>query len=151
VAAWVGLGGYGAGPGGSNAWIQAGLIAYPNGAVQLYYELTRPGEQARLVPLADAVPGRRYRVEVRETRRGHWRVVVDGKPRTAPIYLPGSHGRWEATATAESWDGNAEVCNAFVFSFRNVEGDSRWTVLQAPGHRVERAPDGFVARVTAAA
>jgi hypothetical protein len=114
--------------------------------VKLYYELTRPYGPARLVPLADARPGRRYRVEVEETRRGFWRVLVDGRPRTPPLYLAGSHGRWEATATAESLDGDAAVCNAFAFSFRDVEGDERWAVLQAPGHRVELTSDGFVAR-----
>jgi hypothetical protein len=149
VAAWVGLGGYGAGPGGTNAWIQAGVIAYPDGALKLYYEFTRPGEHAQLVPFADAAPGRRYRVEVEETRPGVWRVLVDGKPRTSGLYLRGSHGRWEPTATAESWDGNAAVCNAFAFSFRDVQGGERWTVLQAPGHRVERGRGGFVARVVA--
>src|ERR687897_1201021 len=43
VAAWVGVGGVGEGPNGSDAWIQIGLSAFPGSESRLYYEVTRPG------------------------------------------------------------------------------------------------------------
>ena len=43
VAAWVGVGGRGAGPSGTNAWLQVGLAAYPRTGSRLYYELMLPG------------------------------------------------------------------------------------------------------------
>ena len=39
VAAWVGVGGVGQGPNGTNAWIQIGLSAFPGSEGNLYYEV----------------------------------------------------------------------------------------------------------------
>lgn len=146
VAAWVGLGGYGAGRNGANAWIQAGIITKAGSAPTLYYEVTRPGYKPQLVPLAPAKPGHSYRIVVRELKRaGWWRVHIDGRAVSAPISLPGSHERWEATATAESWDGGEPVCNRFDVAFRSLEvrgSDNAWrpfgrsVTLEAPGYRV---------------
>ena len=90
-------------------------------------------------------------------RSGWWRVWVDGRPVTKPISLPGSHGVWEPTATAESWDGGVQVCNRFNYRFSDVSVATRpggvWrplamaSVLQAPGYRVVgRTLAGFVAQ-----
>jgi hypothetical protein len=147
VAAWVGLGGYGAGRNGANAWIQAGIITKAGSAPTLYYEVTRPGYKPKLVPLAPAKLGRSYRIVVRELQSaGRWRVYIDGRPVSPPISLPGSHERWEATATAESWDGGGEpLCNRFDVAFRSLEvrgSDNAWrpfgqsVTLEAPGYRV---------------
>jgi hypothetical protein len=122
VAAWVGLGGYGAGPNGTNAWVQAGIITKAGFPPLLYYEVTRPGSEPELVVLDRAEVGREYRIAVRESRReSHWRVEVDGRVVSPALSLPGSHGRWEGTATAESWDDNTRICNRFDVGFRAVE------------------------------
>ena len=159
VAAWVGVGGYGLGRNGTNAWLQAGLITRAGGAAVVYYEVTRPGYKPKLTPIRSAVTGRSYRVAVLEMaqRPGWWRVWVDGRPVTKPISLPGSHGAWEPTATAESWDGGESVCNEFNYSFDRIAVATRpggdWrplttaSVLQAPGYRVVgRTLAGFVAK-----
>lgn len=159
VAAWVGVGGYGLGRNGTNAWLQAGLITRAGGAAVVYYEVTRPGYKPRLVAVRDALAGHSYRVGVLELaqRPGWWRVWVDGRPVTKPISLPGSHGAWEATATAESWDGGESICNQFNYSFDRIAVATRpggdWrplataSVLEAPGYRVVgRTLAGFVAR-----
>lgn len=157
VAAWVGVGGYGLGKHGTDAWLQAGLITKEGGAAVVYYEVTRPGYRPVLAELAPARADRTYRVAVLEVvgRPGWWRVWLDGRAVTPPISLPGSHGSWAPTATAESWDGGRRVCNRFAFGFAGVSvatspGGS-WrplahaTVLASPGHRVVRSGGGFTA------
>jgi hypothetical protein len=47
-------------------------------------------------------------------------VWVDGTPRTAPIKLRGSSGRWAPIATAESWDGGKPGHNSFAYRFERV-------------------------------
>ncbi len=144
VAAWVGLGGYGAGQNGANAWIQAGIITKADTSPVVYYEVTRPGYKPELIPLAKARKGHAYRIVVRELQRpGWWRVYVDGRAVSRPISLPGSHKRWEATATAESWDGGQTVCNRFDFRSLEVRrAGAGWQpfgrsfTLEAPGYRV---------------
>jgi len=157
VAVWVGLGGYGAGRNGTDAWIQAGIITKAGFASTLYYEVTRPGYKPDLVELAPARLSHSYRIVVRELKRpGWWRVYVDGRAVTRPISLPGSHARWEATATAESWDGGEVVCNRFDAGFRSLEVRSsggtwlpfgRSVTLEAPGYSVAtRTLSSFRAR-----
>jgi hypothetical protein len=61
VAAWVGVGGVGEGPNGSDSWLQVGVSSIAGlGESGLYYEVTRPGEapRSRLVHLSG---GRLYR------------------------------------------------------------------------------------------
>jgi hypothetical protein len=146
VAAWVGLGGYGAGPQGSNAWVQAGIITKAGFPPLLYYEVTRPGAEPELVVLGTAEIGRDYRIAVREGQRdNYWRVDLDGRNVSPGLFLPGSHNAWEGTATTESWNDNAPVCNRFDVGFRTVEvrGDSglwrpfgRAVALEAPGYAI---------------
>ncbi len=146
VAAWVGLGGYGAGKGGTDAWIQAGIITKAGGAPTLYYEVTRPGFKPKLVQLRPATLGRSYAISVRELATpGRWRVYIDGRAVSTPVSLPGSHANWEPTATAESWDGGSTVCNRFGFAFESVSvRSSGWQSLgrsfrlDAPGYDVTR-------------
>jgi hypothetical protein len=163
VAAWVGVGGAGQGPGGSDAWLQVGLSAVAGvDDSGLYYEVVRPGKPPRYTFLGDVRPGEAHDVAVLEVagRPGTWRVWVDGKARTAAIALPGSSGRWRPIATAETWDGGRRVCNRFDFSFARVRVAGRpggsWRPFvgaerfQDPGYRVvRRSPSSF--RATAAA
>src|SRR5262249_2796507 len=55
-------------------------------------------------------------------RPNAWRVWVDGRPVSKPIFLPGSHGAWRGIATAESWTTSKTVaCNAFGYRFDDVK------------------------------
>jgi hypothetical protein len=124
VAAWVGVGGVGEGPNRSNAWLQVGYSAFQgSGAGSIYYEVARPGAPPVYTEVRAGVKANeRHRVAVLEIDRrpGWWRVWVDGEPVSEPIRLRGSHKRWRATATAESWNGGTRACNEFRYAFRRL-------------------------------
>lgn len=144
VAAWVGLGGYGAGPRGADAWIQAGVITKAGAAPALYYEVTRPGYKPELVTLGAAQVGRDYRVVVREgVRPGWWRVEIDGRAASPAFSLPGSHRNWEGTATTESWDDNVGHCNRFDVGFESVAIRRAGTPWQPFGRAIAYESPGF--------
>jgi hypothetical protein len=160
VAAWVGVGGAGLGPRGTDQWLQVGLSAFHGTGSNLYYEVTAGGRAPRYHELdASVAPGERIRVAVLETanRRGWWRIWVNGKPRSKPIHLPGSSGRFHPIATAETWDGGTRVCNRFHYRFDGLgvagaRGGSWHRFVQAHrfqdrGYRVLAARTSFVARV----
>ena len=122
VAAWVGVGGPGAGPGGKDEWIQVGLNSMPTMPDSLYYEVARPGQPVEYGPLAgDALAGARHRVAVLELARhpDWWEVWVDGRAAAGPFYLPRSEEAFAPIATAESW-GAGSACNRFAFRFDGV-------------------------------
>ena len=158
VAAWVGVGGAGVGPGGSDEWLQVGLSAFPGSPSEVYYEVAQPGSEPKYVKLLNGVaPGASHRVAVLEVsgRRDVWRVWLDGSPASKPLYLPGSHGKWAPTATSETWDGGVPSCNAFAYRFDGVKvaaTSGAWQPLvgghwlQDPGYRVLAKSSGFVAR-----
>jgi hypothetical protein len=159
VAAWVGVGGVGQGPNGSDAWIQVGLSAFPGSESSLYYEVTRPGATPRYVELKSGIrSGTRFRVAVLEmsSRPNHWRVWLNGKPASAPVELPGSSGRWRPIATAESWAGTGPACNRFSYRFEGVRvaaaNGGSWrsfvggqTFLDSGYRLVDRGSSTFVA------
>ena len=70
VAAWVGVGGQGEGPNGSDEWIQVGLSAFPGtGASSLYYEVARPGATPSYHELETGIaPGMVRRVHTMSAR-----------------------------------------------------------------------------------
>jgi hypothetical protein len=159
VAGWVGIGGEGLGPNGATEWIQAGLTAFADGRVELYYEVTLPGSDPRYVTLGDGRTSHAVAViEVRQ-RPNWWRVWVDGRAASPAYDLPGSHGTFVPTITAESWDGGAGACNSFAYRFtrlavRTTVGGAwhplrRPQVIEDPGLRVLRRRDGFDARAPA--
>ena len=132
VAGWVGVGGPKQGPAGTDEWLQVGFSGFPTVAgSSLYYELTLPNKAPSYHEIASGVPaGKAQRVAVLEIagRLDWWRVWVNGKPASAPIHLPSSHGRWAPIATAESWDGGGGgSCNGFLYRFSAV------SVASAPG------------------
>src|SRR5262249_16867814 len=103
--------------------------------------------------------GHGYQIAVLELpgRNGWWRVLVDGRSVSPPLYLPGSHGAWPPVATSESWDGGQADCNnRFDYAFSGVAAAARpggawgavpsWGVLQDAGFAVTPSADGFVAR-----
>ena len=123
AAGWIGVGGPGAGPNGETMWLQTGFAALPGTPLMVYAEITRPGRGPAFVPLRQGVAvGESHRLAVLEMsgRPGAWRVWLDGRPVTDQIVLPGSHGRWEPLATAESWNGGVATCNGFGFRFERV-------------------------------
>lgn len=130
VGAWVGVGAPGAGPNGEDEWIQVGFSAFPTGPSGLYYEVARPGRAPSYHAIQARKPGASHRVSVLEMigRRSHWRVWVDGRPMTPPVYLPGSHGAWQAVATTESWSPT-RACNRFRYRFSKVR------IAASPGGR----------------
>jgi len=124
VAGWVGVGGPGQGPGGSDEWIQVGFSAFPtwNGN-DLYYEVARPGGAPTYSLIRSGISaGTRVRVSVLEmrARRDWWRVWVNGSPASKPIHLPASHGSWRPVVTAESWDAGTSECNDFAYRFGSI-------------------------------
>jgi hypothetical protein len=125
VGAWVGVGGVDAGPHGAAEWLQVGYNAFPSDRTsRIYYEVTVAGSAPKYVELASTVkPGERHTFKVLEAagRDGWWRVWLDGKAVTAPIYLPGSHGSWYPEAEAESWNGGVRACNTLRYRFSNVK------------------------------
>ena len=124
AAGWVGVGGRGEGPNGSDSWLQVGIALLPNTAPLLYAEITRPSSDGPVfMPIETELPiGASRRIAVLEIskRPGWWRVWVQGKAVTEPIHLPGSAGKWQPIATAETWNGGQPVCNRFAFRFDGV-------------------------------
>jgi hypothetical protein len=123
VAAWVGVGGAGLGPHGSDQWLQVGLAAFNGTGSRLYYEVTTGGAAPRYTEVVSTIaPGQRSRVAVLEMsqRPNWWRVWLSGKPVSKPIHMPGSSGRFNPIATAETWDGGVRGCNRFAYRFGNL-------------------------------
>src|SRR6478735_11278131 len=90
VAAFVGVGGPGLGPNGSDEWLQIGLSGFAGGVSSVYYEVARPGRAPLYTELkTDVRPGETHRIAVLEQRgrAGWWRVWLDGRAASRPIYL----------------------------------------------------------------
>lgn len=124
VAAWVGVGGPGAAGNGGDAWLQVGLSGFAGSSSKLYYEVVRPGGKPTYNEIDGHVaPGVRKRVAVLEMGRRpyHWRVWVNGRPVSRPIYLGRNSSRWRPIATAETWDGGQRACNGFGYRFERVK------------------------------
>jgi hypothetical protein len=159
VAGWVGVGGPGMGPNGEDEWIQVGFSGFAGSGTKLYYEVTRPGAAPEYFEVESEVPvGAARRVAVLEMafRENWWRVWVDGRPVSQPVFLPGSHGTWTPMATAESWNAGRAACNRFQYRFDGVMVAERpggaWNRLspgytfEDPGYRVvRREPASFLA------
>jgi len=145
VAGWVGVGGPGEGPYGTNEWIQIGYAGFPSlTGNNIYYEVMQPGRFPIYHQIAAGVPnGTPAKMTVLEmhSRPNWWRVWLDHKPVSAPILLPGSHHRWTPVATTESWDGGTGgVCNTFDYSFSHV------SIAHAPGGGWQQVADGYPSR-----
>ena len=80
VAGWVGVGGPGKGPNGSDEWLQTGLTSVPSeGTNSIYYELVRPGHRDVTHMLRHHVAvGEQHAFAVRAWSRKHGvSVVID--------------------------------------------------------------------------
>ena len=124
VAGWVGVGGPGQGPNGTDEWLQIGLSGFPGLFSDVYYEVALPNQEPVYHQVSvDPSVGKPVAVAVVEilNRRNWWQVVANGTPVSPPIHLPASHRRWTPIATAEAWDGGTGgACNAFLYGFRHV-------------------------------
>jgi hypothetical protein len=123
VAAWVGLGGPGQGPNGTDMWVQVGLASMPGMGTVLYAEVTRPSRAPAFRLLEENIQvGDSRRVAVLEMSRRPewWRIWVNGVAVSEPIHLADSSERWAPIATAESWNGGQVACNQFAFRFERV-------------------------------
>lgn len=155
VAAWVGVGGRGAGPSGTNAWLQAGLAAYPRTGSRLYYELMLPGGR-RYVELERGVrPGTRFTVSVLEVAPGVWQVAVNGQTVSPAFALPLTSSGLPAIVTAESWATARQACNRYAFGFAGAAylgRDGNWhsfarpqIIVSSSTRITRRSPTGFLA------
>jgi hypothetical protein len=159
VAAWVGVGGAGLGPGGSDEWVQAGIAHDAGQGDVLYYEVKRPADAtAQLVSLGSVSVGESHKVAVveRAAQRDAWRVLLDGQRVSPILVLPGSHGSFAPVATAESWDGGTSVCNRYAFDFTDLavatQPGGSWApfqlsrILRDPAYQLALRNTGFTAR-----
>lgn len=140
VAAWVGVGGVGMGPRHTNEWLQAGLATIPGSGNVLYYEVTKPGQAPAYHELRSGIAvGERHRVAVieMERRANWWRIWVDHRPATRPIYLAASHNRWPPVATSESWNGGVSSCNGFAYRFKTIRVRHASWELVSNAYRIE--------------
>ncbi len=156
VAGWVGVG-------GTDAWIQVGFNGFARGEHRLYYEVKQRGALPSYTSVMEIQPGAVHRITIRERRKhpNWWRVAVDGRAVSPLIYLPGSHGRWQPMATAESWNGGRGNCNGLTYRFSGLSllrrGTGGWQTfpvaydMQDPGYRIRRTSNGFVAASRATA
>ena len=149
VAAWVGVGGTGMGPGGTDEWLQVGLASFDRPDGRLYYELALPGKQPKFTELASGIkPGQAVRVAVMELpfEPNKW-IVISPKGIAGPFYLPKSHGKWAPTMTAESWAHGGAFCNNYSYRFDGVQTARPARLAEPPalvdaaGSRLEGAPD----------
>ena len=136
VAAWVGVGGPGAGPRGADEWIQAGIAQDAGDVAVVYYEYKRPGDAvATFVRLQEVVQGQSHTFEVTESpsKRGTWRVRIDGITWGAPVVLPGSHGQFATASRSRAFRcgcatqdrGRALDCLASSATRRTPSGSAR--------------------------
>ena len=126
VAGWVGVGGPGEGPNGTDEWLQIGLSGFPGLYTDVYYEVTLPNQNPVYHEVVANPPaGHPYRFAVVEVQPNYWRAMLNGQPVSPAYYLPQSHDRFMPIATAEAWDGGTGACNNFLYSFQKVKVTSR--------------------------
>ena len=158
VAAWVGVGGAGAGPGGTDEWMQVGVATFADGQSMIYTEVTEPGAGPKFTAYrTSGIAGERHQMAVVELPGNEemWQVWVDGRWIGQPVHLPGSDAAWAPIATVESYDGGKPVCNRFRYRFDALEVATSYgvweqfeagEVFQDPGYQVIPRPTGFLAR-----
>jgi hypothetical protein len=160
VAGWLGVGGPGRGPNGTTEWLQAGYSAMFDWPQQIYYEVTLPNQATRYHTIKAALsPGETHALTVVEVKakRNTWQVLLDGRPVSPEITLPGSHGRFAPQVLAETWNAGTRQCNHYSYTFRDIRmalapGGS-WSLPKAGyvwrnrnNKAVKLARDAFVAR-----
>jgi hypothetical protein len=145
-------------------WLQTGYSAMMDWPQQIYYEVTLPKQGTRYHTVkAELSPGETHVLAVLEVKgtRGRWQVMLDGKPASPVITLPGSHGRFAPQVLAETWNAGTRSCNHYSYSFKEIRvarapGGS-WTMPKAgyvwrnsQNQAIKTARDSFVARSSSA-
>ena len=141
VAGWVGVGGPGLGPGGSDEWLQAGYSALEGGTAEIYYELALPDKPAEYHTIKDRLSSsEKHLVSVLEVKgkNGSWKVWLDDKAVTQAISLPKSHGRFVPQAIAETWNAGTTKCNHYAYRFDKIQ------IAKAPGGSWGAPKGGYV-------
>ena len=124
VASWVGVGGPGLGPDGTDEWLQAGFAKFQSGPMQVYYEVTRPGQLPAYHAVRDAVSeDQPHRIAVLATNGdpNSWQVWLDDEPVSPPIELKASAGRFRPQVQAETNNSDGTRCNAYAWRFTKIE------------------------------
>lgn len=156
VAGWIGVGGTTAGPRGQAEWLQTGVNTQAGTGSELYAEITQPNVPIKYLTLASGIlPGSSYQLGVVELpgRADMWQVLLNGKPVTAAIDLPGS-SLFRPMAMSESWNGGTPECNGFDYRFSQLQitTDGSWkpltndSALADRGYKIsDRTDAGFTA------
>ena len=130
VAGWLGVGGPGLGPNGTDEWLQTGYASFEAGPTQIYYEVTLPDKGTQYHTIKDNLSSsEKHLLSVLEVKgkNGTWRVWLDNKAVTPDISLPKSHGRFVPQALGETWNGGTTKCNHYAYRFQKIQ------VAKAPG------------------
>ena len=153
IAGWVGVGGAGQGLNGADEWLQIGISSVPGGQTAIYYEVAQPNARAAYTMVRPVTIGEAHVLGVYEIAPTVWVATVDGVPVMQPVMLPGSHGTWHGTATAESYDGGYTACNTYGIQFadlRVADFTGLWMPMQHPqsfsngGHSLTTTASSFV-------
>jgi hypothetical protein len=122
VAGWVGIGGPGLGPNGTDEWVQVGYAGFPGGSSQIYYEVAQPNLAPKYHTVVERVtPNAKNLVGVAEVKANGWQVSVNGKVVSPVIVLPGSSGKFVPQSIGETWNGGTTICNIYAYGFGNVQ------------------------------
>jgi hypothetical protein len=165
VAGWVGVGGPGLGPSGTDEWVQIGYAGFDTGEDQIYYEDALPNKPPQYhTVVASVEPGAKNWMGVLESAqtKGSWQLWLNNKPVSPVIALPSSHGKFAPQAIGENWSGGTSQCNTYEYAFGSVQVASRpggsWITGKAGqtwGDAHEKATKtgigSFTARATASA
>jgi hypothetical protein len=164
TAGWVGVGGPGLGPHGTDEWVQVGYSGFTTGQKQIYYEVAQPGNPPDYHTVKSTLdPSEVHTLAVRETAPAVWQVYVDNKAVSGAINLPGSHGLFKPQAIGESWNDGAVTCNSYDYGFAHVAVANAPGGAWAPAHvfgyawndrqdqSVKKSDDSFEARSIASA
>jgi hypothetical protein len=138
VAGWVGVGGPGLGPNGTDEWVQVGYAGFAGGNTQIYYEVAQPNIAPQYHQVNADVPlNAKYLMAVSEVQKNSWQVSLNGKPVSPLISLPSSDGKFSPQAIGETWNGGTTICNSYSYGFGNYQ------VAQKPGSSWIAGKAGF--------
>jgi hypothetical protein len=166
VAGWLGVGGPGLGPNGTDEWMQIGYAGFDTGKSQIYYEDALPGKPPRYHTLKENLgKSEKHRLAILEvgTTTNSWRVWLDDKAVSPATVLPNSNGRFAPQALAENWNGSTtKNCNSYGYGFNGIQVSTKpggsWTAATAGyvwknAHQLiqKTSSDSFNARSTASA
>ena len=142
VAAWVGVGGPGLGPNGTDEWLQVGLASFGGSPeTSLYYELALPGQQPRYVELASGIqPGQEMRVGLLELpfAPNTW-IVVSPAGLAGPFYLPRQPRRLGPDRHRGELEPRRLAVQPLLLPLRRRAARPRGRRVEAPPRRAQAA------------